>query len=165
MQEKRLPFSGFPMIFSGFYETVPGNRAPAQGLWTLCRRVRVFIFKRFILTIAQASDRINSFLQLFLRKLRTRPFVRTTFAQFETFWLLPTICHFRMAFARDFPAKRWNSTPISRPPIRDNCASQRAFPGQHVSFLPFPIRCVCNRAGSILHFAGWRASSFTFFPV
>ena len=165
MQGERLPFSGSRIFFSSFYETVRRSAPPASGLWVICRRVWVFIFKRFVLTIAQASDRINSFLQLFLQKLRTRLFVRTTPAQSEIFWSLPTIRYFRTDFPRQFSAKTPHFPSNCRPPIMDECTAQRAFRRYALHFQPFLFRCVCNRVCPILHFAAFQKPSFMFFPV
>ena len=77
LQGQRAAFSKFTLIFSVFHEVRRGNRCCFGVFRGVDNRMQVYIFKRFILTIAQPSDGINCFLQLFLHKMRTRPFIRS----------------------------------------------------------------------------------------
>ena len=77
MQGQRAAFSKSSLIFSIFTKSAEGDRCCFGVCRGVPNRTQVYIFKRFTLTIAQPSDGINLFLQLFLHKMRTRPFIRS----------------------------------------------------------------------------------------
>ena len=94
MQEQRAAFSKSSLIFSIFTKSAEGDRCCFGVCRGVPNRTQVYIFKIFVLTIAQPSDGINCFLQLFLHKLRTCLFVRSTLFIFTGFCAVLTIRYF-----------------------------------------------------------------------
>ena len=105
LQGQRAAFSKFTLIFSVFHEVRRGNRCCFGVFRGADNRMQVYIFKRFILTIAQPSDGINCFLQLFLHKLRTRPFIRSVSFVRTGFCAVLTIRYFQTALNPFHPQK------------------------------------------------------------
>lgn len=117
MQGQRAAFSKSSLIFSIFTKSAEGDRCCFGVCRGVPNRTQVYIFKIFILTIAQASDGINCFLQLFLHKLRTCLFVRGTHFIFTSFCAVLTIRYFLTALYRSGSQKTAVSVGFcDRPP-------------------------------------------------
>ena len=110
-----------------------GSSGEAARSCTNHRRVH---FSRFALTIPQAFDGINCFLQLFILKLRTCSFCLSAPCRMPPFWALHTIRYFLTDFRWFLPGFLPLFPFFARLPIGAKCA---AF-AQFVVLLPFALR-------------------------
>ena len=160
-----MPFSGFSSIFSPFdegfrgdrdiYSAFPVRRAQSAGIhfqkiypyYIISIRQNQLFFATFSSQIANSSLCTNNFRAISV--------------------ILGT--SHNLIFPDGFPAEVLCKTPafsLHRPPSgKRRLCGEGSSVGIWVSFLPVSIRCVCNRAVFILHFASLPPSSFMFFPV
>ena len=157
MQGGRKDFFKNPPDFLCFPRRPPEQLSGRTGS---SGQLQVYIFKIFILTIAQPSDGINPFLQLFLHKLRTRPFIRSVSFVCICFCAVLTIryylnglCHFSLlksVFFAGFcgcPSR----TIVSYTNFGGFCPCSQMHPQRlHLQLLlPFPAFCRFSK--TVLH--------------
>ena len=101
-----------------------GSSGEAARSCTNHRRVH---FSRFALTIPQAFDGINCFLQLFILKLRTCSFCLSAPCRIPPFWALHTIRYFLTDFRRILPGFFPLFPFFARLPIGAKCTAFAQF--------------------------------------
>jgi len=155
-----LEFSNFPMFFPSFPEIGSHSCRNRNGFLRTRWEGR---FLRIIDTISQAFDGINSFLQLFILKLRTC----ATPPRILSLSVHILFISYNLIYFDGIP---WESTIfytvfiILLPSVH---GVQMCRPGLFRPPAAPPagiwVRCVCNKALPLLHFAGFQWLSCIFF--
>lgn len=160
MQGKRLEFSNFPMFFPPFPEIGSHSCRNRNGVFANPMRGR---FLRIIDTISQAFEGINCFLQLFILKLRTC----ATPPRISSLFVHNLFISYNLIYFDGFSSESTNLYTVFIILLLSAHGVQMCRRGFFRPSAARPagigVRCVCNKALPLLHFAGFQRSSCIIF--